>query len=221
MKNELGLYFKCYTTFCSCHTDDASSRLLGHFIIAGDWCDLCSDYHLQSQIINLASKSYIELSRNTPLLIQVFFLYFGLSKIGLKLDGFTCGIIGLAFLGGSYMAEAFRGGLEAVSKGQIESALSIGLTPFQAFRYVIFPQAFAIATPAIGANCLFLMKETSVISAVAVAELMFVAKEVIGLDYKTNEALFLLVVFYLIILLPMSLFISYLERRTRRAKYGA
>ena len=61
------------------------------------------------------------------------------------------------------------------------SALSIGLTPFQAFRYVIFPQAFAIATPAIGANCLFLMKETSVISAVAVAELMFVAKEVIGL----------------------------------------
>lgn len=119
------------------------------------------------------------------------------------------------------MAEAFRGGLEAVSKGQIESALSIGLTPFQAFRYVIFPQAFAIATPAIGANCLFLMKETSVISAVAVAELMFVAKEVIGLNYKTNEALFLLVVFYLIILLPMSLFIGHLERRTRRAKYGA
>ena len=102
--------------------------------------------------------------------IQVFFLYFGLSKIGLKLDGFTCGIIGLAFLGGSYMAEAIRGGLEAVSKGQIESALSIGLTPFQAFRYVIFPQAFAIATPAIGANCLFLMKETSVISEMCIRD---------------------------------------------------
>ena len=119
--------------------------------------------------------------------------------------------------GRSHFAEVWK----LYQKGQIESALSIGLTPFQAFRYVIFPQAFAIATPAIGANCLFLMKETSVISAVAVAELMFVAKEVIGLDYKTNEALFLLVVFYLIILLPMSLFISYLERRTRRAKYGA
>ena len=166
-------------------------------------------------------KGYIELSRNTPLLIQVFFLYFGLSKIGIKLDGFTCGVIGLAFLGGSYMAEAIRGGLETVSKGQIESALSIGLTPFQAFRYVIFPQAFAIAIPAIGANMLFLMKETSVISAVAVAEIMFMAKEIIGMDYKTNEALFLLVAFYLIILLPMSIFIRYLERRTRRAKYGA
>ncbi|ABR75299.1 amino acid ABC transporter permease [Actinobacillus succinogenes] len=166
-------------------------------------------------------KAYIELSRNTPLLIQVFFLYFGLSKIGIRLDGFTCGIIGLAFLGGSYMAEAFRAGLEAVSKGQIESALSLGLTPQQAFRYVIFPQAFAISTPAIGANCLFLMKETSVISAIAVAELMFLAKDIIGMDYKTNEALFLLVIFYLIILLPVSVYIRYLERRLRRAKYGA
>ena len=169
-------------------------------LVIGVICAVITTYKVKS--LTWLVKGYIELSRNTPLLIQVFFLYFGLSKIGLKLD-------------------AIRGGLEAVSKGQIESALSIGLTPFQAFRYVIFPQAFAIATPAIGANCLFLMKETSVISAVAVAELMFVAKEVIGLDYKTNEALFLLVVFYLIILLPMSIFISYLERRTRRAKYGA
>ena len=162
-------------------------------LVIGVICAVITTYKVKS--LTWLVKGYIELSRNTPLLIQVFFLYFGLSKIGLKLDGFTCGIIGLAFLGGSYMAEAIR--------------------------YVIFPQAFAIATPAIGANCLFLIKETSVISAVAVAELMFVAKEVIGLDYKTNEALFLLVVFYLIILLPMSIFISYLEHRTRRAKYGA
>ena len=111
--------------------------------------------------------------------------------------------------------------MEAISRGQLESALSLGLTLVQAFRYVLFPQAFAIATPAIGANCLFLMKETSVISAVAVAELMFMAKEIIGMDYKTNEALFLLVVFYLIILLPVSILIRYIERRMRGAKYGA
>lgn len=188
-------------------------------LVIGLVCAVILTYRVKA--LSWLVKGYIELSRNTPLLIQVFFLYFGLSKIGIKLDGFTCGVIGLAFLGGSYMAEAIRGGLEAVSKGQIESALSIGLTPLQAFRYVTFPQAFAIATPAIGANCLFLMKETSVISAVAVAELMFMAKEIIGMDYKTNEALFLLIVFYLIILLPMSVFIRYLERRTRRAKYGA
>ncbi|MDG2954400.1 amino acid ABC transporter permease [Bisgaard Taxon 10/6] len=188
-------------------------------MIIGMFCAVALVYKIRG--LQGSVKAYIELSRNTPLLIQVFFLYFGLSKIGIKLDGFTCGIIGLAFLGGSYMAEAFRAGLEAVSKGQIESALSLGLTSRQAFRYVIFPQAFAISTPAIGANCLFLMKETSVISAIAVAELMFLAKDIIGMDYKTNEALFLLVVFYLIILLPVSVYIRYLERRLRRAKYGA
>lgn len=192
--------------------------ILFAFVI-GLICAVITTYKVKGLAVMV--KVYIEISRNTPLLIQLFFLYFGLSKVGVKLDGFTCGIIGLAFLGGSYMAEAIRAGLEAVSKGQIESALSIGLTPFQAFRYVIFPQAFSIASPAIGANCLFLMKETSIISAIAVAELMFMAKEIIGMDYKTNEALFLLVVFYLIILLPVSIFISYLERRTRRAKYGA
>lgn len=188
-------------------------------MIIGMFCAVALVYKIRG--LQGSVKAYIELSRNTPLLIQVFFLYFGLSKIGIKLDGFTCGIIGLAFLGGSYMAEALRAGLEAVSKGQIESALSLGLTSRQAFRYVIFPQAFAISTPAIGANCLFLMKETSVISAIAVAELMFLAKDIIGMDYKTNEALFLLVVFYLIILLPVSVYIRYLERRLRRAKYGA
>lgn len=188
-------------------------------LIIGVFCAVITTYKVRG--LHPLVKIYIELSRNTPLLIQVFFLYFGLSKIGIRLEGFTCAVIGLAFLGGSYMAEAVRGGLEAVSKGQTESALSIGLTPAQAFRYVIFPQAFAIASPAIGANCLFLMKETSVVSAIAVAELMFMAKEIIGMDYKTDEALFLLVVFYLIILLPVSVFIGYLERKTRRAKYGA
>ena len=188
-------------------------------LLVGFFCAVVTTYKIR--VLNPVVKFYIELSRNTPLLIQVFFLYFGLSKVGIKLDGFTCAIIGLAFLGGSYMAEAIRGGLEAISRGQLEAALSLGLTPVQAFRYVLFPQAFAIATPAIGANCLFLMKETSVVSAIAIAELMFMAKEIIGMDYKTNEALFLLVVFYLMILLPVSLFVAYLERRTRRAKYGA
>ncbi len=122
-------------------------------LIIGIFCAVVISYKIS--ILSPLVKAYIEVSRNTPLLIQVFFLYFGLSKIGIKLDGFTCAVIGLAFLGGSYMAEAIRAGLEAVAKGQIESALSIGLTPVQAFRYVIFPQAFAIASPAIGANCLF------------------------------------------------------------------
>ena len=172
------------------------------------------------RILKTISKAYIEMSRNTHLLIQLFFLFYGLPKIGIKLSGFTCGVIGLTFLGGSYMAEAIRGGLEAVSKGQIESGLSIGLTRFQTLRYIVLPQAISIAIPSIGANCLFLLKETSIVGAIAVADLMFLAKDIIGMEYKTIEALFLLVIFYLIILLPISVLISYLEKKGRSAKYG-
>lgn len=187
-------------------------------LLIGIFCAVALVYRFRG--VQPLVKSYIELSRNTPLLIQVFFLYFGLSKLGLKLEGFTCGIIGLAFLGGSYMAEAWRAGLNAVAKRQVESALSLGMNSFQTFCYVVFPQAFAIAIPAIGANCLFLMKETSVLSAIALAELMFLAKDIIGMDYKTNEALFLLVLFYLLILLPISLAVRYAEHRVRRAGFG-
>lgn len=187
-------------------------------LIIGIICAVLLVYPVR--VLSRITKAYIEISRNTPLLIQIFFLYFGVAKLGIKLDSITCAIISLAFLGGSYMAEAFRGGLLAVSKGHIESALSIGLTPFQVFRYVIFPQAFAVAIPAIGANCLFLIKETSIVSAIAITELMFLAKEIIGMDYKTNEALFLLMLFYLIVLLPLSIFVRYLEKRQRRASYG-
>lgn len=166
------------------------------------------------------ARGYIELSRNTPLLIQLFFLYYGLPKIGIKWDGFVCGVIALVFLGSSYMAEALRAGLLAVPKGQTEAAKAIGLNAWQRFRYVIFPQAWAVSIPALGANVLFLIKETSVISAVAVAELMFVTKDIIGMDYKTNEALFLLFASYLVILLPISLLARHFENRVRRAKYG-
>jgi len=83
------------------------------------------------------------------------------------------------------------------------------------------PQAWAVAVPAVGANILFLMKETSVVSAVGIAELLFVTKDIIGMDYKTNEALFLLFASYLIILLPVSLSARWAEKRVRSAKYGA
>ncbi|SUA25214.1 ABC transporter permease, amino acid [Neisseria gonorrhoeae] len=140
--------------------------------------------------------------------------------MGIKWDGFTCGVIALVFLGASYMAEAVRAGILAVPKGQVGAGKAIGLSRFQVFRYVELPQVWAVAVPAIGANILFLMKETSVVSTVGIAELLFVTKDVIGMDYKTNEALFLLFAAYLIILLPVSLLARRIENRVRSAKYG-
>ena len=171
-------------------------------------------------VLKQLASVYIELSRNTPLLVQLFFIYYGLPKIGIKTDPETCGVAGLAFLGGSYMAEAFRSGLEAVGKIQHESALSLGLTGLQTFRYVILPQAFAISFPGITANVIFLLKETSVFSAISLMDMMFTAKDQIGLYYKTTECLALLVVFYLVILLPVSLLGSLIERRLRHAEFG-
>lgn len=187
-------------------------------ILVGLICSILITYRVR--VFDKIAKIYIELSRNTPLLIQLFFLYYGLPKLGIKIDGFSCGVIGLTFLGGSYMAEAFRAGLQAVAKGQIDSGESIGLNPLQVFQYVIFPQALAISIPAIGANFLFLIKESSVVSAIAVVELLFVTKDLIGMDYKTTEALFLLIMSYLIILLPVSILTSYLEYRSRKVSHG-
>ena len=128
-------------------------------------------------------------------------------------------MIALTFLGGSYMAEALRAGLEAVPHGQVESATAIGLTKVQVLRYVVLPQALAIALPALTANALFLVKETSVINAVSVAELLFVTKDIIGTD-MTNEALFMLLASYLVLLLPLSVLAAWVEKRMRRAEYG-
>lgn len=165
-------------------------------------------------------KGYIELSRNTPLLVQVFFLYFGLPSIGIKLSGTLCGIIGLGFLGGSYMAESFRGGLEAVARTQVEAAMSIGLSRWEILQYVILPQAFSVSIPQIAANVIFLLKETSILGGIAIGELVYTAKGIIGLYYKTNEALLLLTISYLIIILPISILFRLLERRLRHAEFG-
>lgn len=184
-------------------------------IVTGLVCALVKYYCIPvaRQIVSV----YIELSRNTPLIVQLFFLYFGLPKAGVLLSSEVCGIVGLAFLGGSYMAESFLSGLKSVSTVQLESAESLGLSRFQIMRYIVIPQAAAVSVPAFSANVIFLLKETSVFSAVSLADLMYVAKDLIGMYYNTNEALTMLVAAYLVVILPISILFSILERRLRRA----
>ena len=177
--------------------------------------------HKKIPLLRQLVSIYIELSRNTPLLIQLFFIYYGLPKLGIKIDAFICGVLGLAFLGGSYMCEAFRSGIESIDKIQEESALSLGLSHNQALFYILLPQAVSISTPAFVANIIFLLKETSVFSAISLMDLMFTAKDLIGIYYKTVESLALLVFFYLIILLPVSILGSYVERKVRYAGFGS
>ena len=187
-------------------------------IIVGVICAAIRYYKIP--VLRQIARVYIEISRNTPLLIQLFFIYYGLPKVGISMSAELCGIVGLTFLGGSYMAEAFRSGLDAVQPIQKESAFSLGLSKNQALLHVILPQAVSVSIPAILANVIFLLKETSVFSAVSLMDLMFTAKDLIGLYYSTTASLFLLVFFYLMILLPVSLLGTWVERRLRYAGFG-
>lgn len=187
-------------------------------LLVGVACSVLRYYRVP--VLHRIVAGYIELSRNTPLLVQLFFLYFGLPKIGIVLSAESCAVIGLTFLGGSYMAESMRSGLESIEKTQIESAASLGMGRLLTMKEVIFPQAMAVSVPGICANVIFLIKETSVVSGIALADLMYVAKDLLGMYYETEETLLMLVIFYLIILLPISIFASILERRLRYAGFG-
>lgn len=187
-------------------------------ILVGLFCAVVR--YAKVPVLRQIAAVYIEFSRNTPLLIQVFFLYFAFPRMGIKLSATQSAIIGLTFLGGSYMAETFRSAIEGVTKIQIESAQSLGLKNSQVMLYVVLPQAVSVSIPGFCANVMFMIKETSVFSAIAIAELMYVAKDLIGLYYKTSESLLLLSISYFVILLPISIIANFAERRLRYAQFG-
>lgn len=176
--------------------------------------------HFKIVVLKNIIGIYIELFRNTPLLVQLFFIYFALPKVGVTISAETCGFIGLGLLGGAYMIETFRSGLETVDTIQKESALSLGFNKTKTFIYIILPQAVSISIPGLLANIIFLLKETSVFSTISLMDLMFTAKDLIGMYAKTTESLFLLVIFYLIMLLPVSILGAIVERKVKYAGFG-
>lgn len=176
--------------------------------------------YLKIPVLRKVVGIYIELFRNTPLLVQLFFLYFALPKVGIRISPVVCGTLGLGLLGGAYMAETFRSGLESIAPIQAESAESLGMTPLQVFSHVVLPQAISSSVPGVVANVIFLLKETSVFSTISLMDLMFTAKDLIGMYARTIECLTMLVIFYLIMLLPVSILGSILERRLRFAVFG-
>lgn len=171
-------------------------------------------------VLSQLFAAYVELARNTPLLIQLFFLYYAFPVIGLKMSAMTCGIIGLIFLGGAYMAEGFTGGFTGVSATQIDDGKALGMNNLQLARYVVFPQGFALSMPSLTANIIFLIKETSIFSVIAIPELTNTALDLIGMYYRSNEYLLMLVIAYAIILIPVILILNYLERRVRYGTFG-
>ncbi|MFK3795954.1 MULTISPECIES: amino acid ABC transporter permease [unclassified Pseudomonas] len=166
-------------------------------------------------------RGYVELARNTPLLIQLFFIYFALPSIGIRISGFTSAVIAMTFLGGAYLTEILRAGVEAVPKSQIESGLSIGLSRWQLLRHVILPQAGILSLPALFANFVFLLKETTVVSAVAVPEILYTTKNYIALYYKTYEMLAVMTALCVLLFVPLSVLLRVIERRLQHGQFGS
>ena len=176
----------------------------------------------KNPVLKAILRVYLEIIRIMPQMVLLFLVYFGTTRaFGWDLSGETASIIVFVLWGTAEMSDLVRGALIAIPKHQYESSEALGMSRLQTLRYVILPQAVSTSMPAFMANVIFLLKETSVFSAVSLMDLMFTAKDLIGLYYKTPECLFLLVVFYLVILLPVSLLGSWLERRVRYAGFGS
>lgn len=173
----------------------------------------------QSKIVllNLTSKIYIELIRSTPLLVQILiFFYIIAASVHLN-NRFIVGILTLSFFSGAYVSEIFRGGLESISESQLESARSIGLSKFQTYRFVVMPQVIKRILPALAGQFVSLIKDSSLLSVIAISEFTLNAQEVNSFTYSTLESYIPLAVGYFILTIPISLFSRYLERKTKYA----
>jgi len=157
--------------------------------------------------------AYVEFFRNIPLLVIAFFFYFGTPALGLQFSGFTAGTIALTIYTSAFIAEAIRSGILAVPKGQMEAARSSGLGYAQTMRMIILPQAIKIVVPPIGNQFINLVKNSSILALIAGTELMYQADLISAKTYVVFDVYIFVALFYLVITIPLSLGVNYLEKR--------
>jgi polar amino acid transport system permease protein len=163
-------------------------------------------------LVEAAARVYVELIRGTPLLVQLLIgFYVVANAVGLE-NRYVVGALVLALFSGAYMAEIFRGGLAAIPAGQRDAARAIGLTPWQSLRLVILPQAIRLVLPAVAGQLVSLIKDSSLLSVIAVSELTLAAQEVNSFTYSTLESYLPLAAGYLLLTLPLSALSRWLER---------
>jgi polar amino acid transport system permease protein len=162
---------------------------------------------------NGIASFYVSLFRGTPLLLQIYFIYLALPQAGIILPEIACGIIALALNYGAYMTEIFRAGIQAVPHGQTEAAESLGMDGRTTFFRIIAPQAFRIVTPAIGNDFIAMIKDSSLVSAIGVHELLFNAQVAGRPTYQSMQTLFVAAAVYWAMTIAFSYFQGKLERR--------
>lgn len=148
------------------------------------------------RILRAVATGYVELFRNTPFLVQIYIVYFGLPSIGLRISALTAGIAALSLYCGAYITEIVRAGIASVERGQTEAAWTLGLSPLQTFRHVILKPAIAAIYPSLTSQFILVMLASSIVSAISIPELTGAANDVQGLTFRSLEAFLLVAVLY-------------------------
>jgi His/Glu/Gln/Arg/opine family amino acid ABC transporter permease subunit len=168
----------------------------------------------KNRLIRLPTEAYIELMRNTPLLLQIYLIYFGLPLLGFFPSEFVCGVVGIALQHAAFLVEILRGGIESISQRQWEAARAIGMRRLAAVRYVILPQTFLRVLGPLGNQLIILVKDTSLVSAIGVMELTMVGKVSIERSAVSIEIFVAIAVFYLVLTSVLGGALRIAERHT-------
>jgi len=171
---------------------------------------------LAIRALNIVIDTFCEVMRNVPALTHLFILYFGLASIGVRLSPLTAAILGLGLIGGAVTCDLFRSGFAALPVGQREASLAAGLSPYQTICFILTPQALHIALPSLGNYAVQLLKDTSIVSAIAAPEIMFYARSMVTSSFQTTLIYATAAGLYLLLGLPLMLAVRLLERRVGR-----
>ncbi|MFM2478464.1 amino acid ABC transporter permease [Celerinatantimonas sp. MCCC 1A17872] len=166
----------------------------------------------KNQLARDLSLTYVELIRGTPLLVQIFIVYFFIGTV-LHLDRFTAGVVALSVFTGAYVVEIIRAGIQSISNGQMEAARSLGMTYPQAMRYVILPQAFKQILPPLAGQFINLIKDSSLVSVISITDLTKAGREVVSGSFAPFEVWFTVAALYLLVTGSLSWGIQRLEKR--------
>ncbi len=169
-----------------------------------------------SPALRRAGTAYVEFLRNIPLLVQLFFLFFALPSIGIKLEAFVCGVLALGVYTSAFVAEAIRSGIAAVSKGQLEAGLSSGMPYTTAMRLIVLPQAISKTIPPLGNTVLNLIKNSSLVSTVSVLDILGTANLIGSRTFQYVPMFVGAAICYLILTLPTAYAVNRLEKRYAR-----
>ena len=170
------------------------------------------------KIINIINREIIEFIRSTPLLIQLFFVYFVLPQFGITLSAWVCGMITIGLHFGTYLSEVYRGALEGVPKTQWEACRALNFTTFYTYRRIVLPQAFPIAIPGMGNYLVGIFKDTPLLSTIGVAELFHAATAVGGYHYRYLEPYTIVGIIFLILSVPAAMGIRKLESSVNKSQ---